>query len=927
MKKKYSLLTTWSNFITRLFIILFFSLCSLFPAIIEHEVISSTFPGNAVEIKAYIDAPESRLINNVFLMYKNDGQINFIESPLEHIGGNQFLGKIPGYFTEESNVQYFIVTEFSDGGLLSLPADNPYANPFLIEVPIEVEEKGEKLSPSINPGELSGLETNALIMSPMPNSIIPSDEVYIILSYFSMSNVDPQSIKLFIDEIDISHLMQRSPTHINLYYPQLKKGRHRIRIEMKNNLGQLYNPIQWEFNTIDPIQINWISQMMEQRGKVWSTYSTSTIDGFSNSIQDLNLMYEADLDWMRVKVKGLRTSLDDSEKQTRNRYSFTFRNDNIKFYLGDFFPRINKYAMNGNKVRGVGTEVKYKFFNFNFIKGELAHEIQGNVTNNSMLISNYLVPQNDENGVIYLSRDNYTFKRDIYALKMGMGIPQKLYFNLDLIKAKDNTLSIYNYLPGAEIEIPTGLWENVSNQESDLFYEKDSSHYIIYENLKSNLNSIFTDTYELSVLEKHWEGNKPKDNFILGSDVQFSFDKNRVKINTGFTFSLLNQNIWESITTIEELDTLAADSVLDGKFMGLHEIPDDFLTYSDLFELGINQVPLIPFDISEDATTLSKIFNMPSMVYHFESKMNYAGHQLAYKYVQIGPEFNSLVNPYIQTNTRLKEFSDRVRAMGNRMILSVKYSKKEDGIEESDENSIFTTKYEGNLGFYPGAGLPTFNFGFNSNHRKSEKERIDQIIIENEDESTENDTIITDDRVETLTKQLNISITNTFNFIGENQLSLNLFTSDKEDVIFEKKLDYNEDYYSPQSQSENMSLSMFSRHSTNWDSNISYSKSSFSSGVATDAHPEYLHEQDISRLSFKLIRKKYQFAKNMSATLNFAWGEGNTGFSDNGLTLSGVHSIFKVFQLNWYYGINRKTINESNTNLNTSFRAKLLYTL
>ena len=240
----------WSDSITRFLIILVFSICNLFSAIIEHEAVSSIFPGNPIEIKAFIDTPESRLINNVFLMYKNDGQVNFIESRLEHLGGNQFRGKIPGYFTESSNVQYFIVAEFSDGGLLSLPDNNPYANPFSVEVPIEFEEKIEKSSPSINPGEFSGLETNVLIMSPLPNSIIPSDEVYIILSYFSMNNVDPQSIKLFVDEMDISHLMQRSPTHINLNYSQLKKGRHRIRIEMKNNLGQFYNPIQWDFNTI-----------------------------------------------------------------------------------------------------------------------------------------------------------------------------------------------------------------------------------------------------------------------------------------------------------------------------------------------------------------------------------------------------------------------------------------------------------------------------------------------------------------------------------------------------------------------------------------------------------------------------------------------------------------------------------------------------
>ena len=107
-----------------------------------------------------------------------------------------FEGRYQAILQESSNVQYFLVTEFSDGGLLSLPDNNPYANPFFVEVPIEFEEKIEKSSPSINPGEFSGLETNVLIMSPLPNSIIPSDEVYIILSYFSMNNVDPQSIKL-----------------------------------------------------------------------------------------------------------------------------------------------------------------------------------------------------------------------------------------------------------------------------------------------------------------------------------------------------------------------------------------------------------------------------------------------------------------------------------------------------------------------------------------------------------------------------------------------------------------------------------------------------------------------------------------------------------------------------------------------------------
>ena len=54
---------------------------------------------------------------------------------------------------------------------------------------------------------------------------------------------------------------------------------------------------------------------------------------------------------------------------------------------------------------------------------------------------------------------------------------------------------------------------------------------------------MFGSNYDLVLIDDNWEGNKPKDNIMLGSDFLFSFDKKRVTIKTGFTFSLLNQNI------------------------------------------------------------------------------------------------------------------------------------------------------------------------------------------------------------------------------------------------------------------------------------------------------------------------------------------------------------------------------------------------
>ena len=65
----------------------------------------------------------------------------------------------------------------------------------------------------------------------------------------------------------------------------------------------------------------------------------------------------------------------------------------------------------------------------------------------------------------------------------------------------------------------------------------------------------------------------------------------------------------------------------------------------------------------------------------------------------------------IQTNIREKMISDRMRLLGNRMIINTKWIRKENGIDAKDENTIFTNRYDTNMGFYPGAGLPTFNIG------------------------------------------------------------------------------------------------------------------------------------------------------------------------------------------------------------------------
>ena len=908
----------------RLFnIFLLFSI--LFSVTIDHDPVNISFERESISLEIYVDNLDREILE-ALLMYKIESQKTFIETSMNKLAGNRFDANIPAYFNLGENIQYFFVITFVDGGILSYPSNSPYEFPIEIKVKTQKNNGNFYIKSEKKPGEILELKSDALVISPLENSTTLSDQFSIVVSFFNTNDIDMSTVEVFLDEININQYIKRKISYITCDYPFLKAGRHRLRIEMENTLGQSFESISWDFNIIDPVKSNLFSKFMNHSGKIWTSYSNLNFESYSNVINEFNLRYYADLDWLKIRVSGLSTSLEDLYEQTRNRFSINFSNNYVNLSFGDFYPQVNKFSLYGNRVRGIRANIDHKNIKLDFINGEILHEIQGNIYDDSMIISEFQSPNDLTSGYINLSRDNYTFSRDLSAVKFSLGIPKRFNINFDIVKVKDNILSVYNYLPGSYIKIPNNVLESIINPSANYLFQIDHENYILYEDLRSNLDNIFGTNYQLNLKETNWNGDKPKDNIILGSDILFNFDKDRVMIKTGFTFSLLNQNIWESITNISQLDTLGGDTTLDGRFMDLYDINDDYLKYDKIFELGINQVPLIPVNISEDVSALSKIFNLPSVIYNFETKLKYAGHSIQYKFLQVGPEFNSLANRFIQTNIREKSISDRLRLLGNRMIINTRWMSRETGIDVNDKNTITTTRYDSNLGFYPGLTLPSFRIGFMSIHRKSEKNRIDRVIVTSLDES-EYDTIITDNRIETLQKQINLVFSNSFELFGLQQMSLNIFKSQKEDLLFEKKFFINPNYYSPSSNTLNTSLSVNSKFSQNWESNIIISLSEYTNGIAALINPEYFQEQDIQLLSFKIIRNNMSYCRRLSTNFSYTIGNGATIFEDLGFSFSGSHIFYNLVNIDWNYSSNRKIIKDSNKSKNSSFKVKLIYTI
>ena len=64
------------------------------------------------------------------------------------------------------------------------------------------------------------------------------------------------------------------------------------------------------------------------------------------------------------------------------------------------------------------------------------------------------------------------------------------------------------------------------------------------------------DIDDIIYLSKQWEGDKPKDNVVIGSDFSLTNKKNNLRVKSSIAISLYNENIWDGGITNSQVDAL-----------------------------------------------------------------------------------------------------------------------------------------------------------------------------------------------------------------------------------------------------------------------------------------------------------------------------------------------------------------------------------
>ena len=424
-------------------IFLILSIHFLFSFIIDHNPATVVNFNESLNIQMFTDFP-SENIRKAELYLKTDNQIAYLKIDINKTSDNYYETVVPAEFIMGDYLEYYILVELIDGNYRTIPENDPHINPFFIKIiknnPIEETQ--------------NLLQADFEIIAPKVNQKLKSNDVIISLSYFKVKDLDVSKIKVFIDEIDKTSSAVIRKNNLFMIPRGLSDGKHTVKVHLENNNGVKFNPIVWNFYIEDGEDL---FSNMSYSGKLLNSYTNNELDGNIISTNISNLYLDLKSDLFDINSKFRKSSLENDLSQPHDRYYVKLNiSESFHIQYGDFYPRFNNFILNGNRVRGMGLDFESDFFQIKLIKGNLDRAVQGDAYNGSSIISDYYACE-DENfcdNMIDISRNNYTFEKELYGLRIAVGRKDRLNFAFNILKVEDNINSIDESLDDTIIDIP-----------------------------------------------------------------------------------------------------------------------------------------------------------------------------------------------------------------------------------------------------------------------------------------------------------------------------------------------------------------------------------------------------------------------------------------------------------------------------------------
>jgi hypothetical protein len=151
-------------------------------------------------------------------------------------------------------------------------------------------------------------------------------------------------------------------------------------------------------------------------GQLYQT--TSQYKRLPSSIARSTLNFTFGFWKFQVPVQIVLSTEEVSFRQSFNRFGINPKIGIFTFHLGDFAGRISQYTVSGISIRGGGIEIAPKWMRFEVLYGQTQRAV------------------NDPRAM------TYAYNRMLMGAKLGFGLKDKTFFELNFTKAKDDVNSV-----------------------------------------------------------------------------------------------------------------------------------------------------------------------------------------------------------------------------------------------------------------------------------------------------------------------------------------------------------------------------------------------------------------------------------------------------------------------------------------------------
>lgn len=203
-------------------------------------------------------------------------------------------------------------------------------------------------------------------------------------------------------------------------------------------------------------------------------------------------------------------------------------------------------------------------------------------------------------------------------------------------------------------------------------------------------------------------GRNPEENFGLGSDIYFAFDKNRFILSGSYNLSFYNPNI------------------VDGRNRSREE----------LLDLGVD-VPQDIYDYATDLITVNEyLIVYPGRAYQGQARFNYLNNHLTIRYRFVQDEFHSLGQPFLYRDNKGLTITDNIRLFQNQVFLNIRYQDLQNNLQNDKPATTTNKTLAFNLSYFPLQNFPSLTVGYSNYQRSNGSSDFSDPLIFPEDNTT-----------------------------------------------------------------------------------------------------------------------------------------------------------------------------------------------